>query len=76
MVMHYHRMGGEDRCIIKVDIMKAYNSISWDFTLDVLGVIDAPENLVNWIKACITTPKIAIAFNGSLAVYFPGKNGN
>jgi hypothetical protein len=37
--------------------------------------VGAPEQFVEWIKECITTPKFSIALNGTLVGYFDGRKG-
>jgi hypothetical protein len=33
----YHKKGGKARCTLKVDLMKAYDSVNWDFLLHSLA---------------------------------------
>lgn len=35
----YHKNDGIPRCAIKLDLMKAYDSIDWAFLLDVMHVV-------------------------------------
>jgi hypothetical protein len=32
-VPDYHKSKGTSRCAMKIDLMKAYDSVSWDFIL-------------------------------------------
>lgn len=55
--------------------MKAYDSVSLDFIIDVLYTLNTPPHLIAWIRACITTPRFSISINGSLEGYFERKRG-
>jgi hypothetical protein len=35
------------RCAIKVDLMKAYDSVDWDFVFDVMHVMTFPRTITN-----------------------------
>lgn len=71
----YHKQKGKPRTATKVDIMKAYDSVSWEFLIDLLDVTCFPPNLKKWIIACVTTPRYSINFNGELVGYFDGARG-
>ncbi|XP_028110090.1 uncharacterized protein LOC114308656 [Camellia sinensis] len=62
----YHRDSKVPRCAMKVDIMKAYDNVRWEFILDILKAMDFPLCMINWIKACMTSPSFSICINGSL----------
>ena len=66
---------GKPRVAAKVDIMKAYDSVSWRFLIDLLDILGFPPNLRKWIKACITTPKFSLNFNGESVGFFEGAKG-
>jgi len=36
LLHNYHRNGGPSRCSLMVDLMKAYDSVMWDFLLAIL----------------------------------------
>lgn len=55
--------------------MKAYDSVSWEFLINVLTVLNTPAQVINWIKACICSPKFSISINGTLEGYFHGQRG-
>jgi hypothetical protein len=62
---NYHKPKGMPRCALKVDLMKAFDTVRWDFLLTVLRIVGFPETLVRWIEECITTPKFSISLNGN-----------
>jgi len=75
VVCDYHKDKGALRCTLKVDLMKAYDSLDWEYVLHCLQCFGAPKRCVAWIKACITSPSFSIALNGTLVGYFPGRKG-
>jgi hypothetical protein len=65
----YHKSTGPARCAMKVDLMKAYDSVRWDF-------IDATLiTVIDWIMVCVTSCQFSINVNGELAGYFQGGRG-
>lgn len=61
--------------MLKVDIKKAFDTVSWDFVMKLLEAQDFPPNFRCWIKECISSPRFSVAINGELAGFFPGKKG-
>lgn len=43
LLRNYHRNDGSPRCTMKIDLMKAYDSIQWDFIINVLSAIGTPD---------------------------------
>jgi len=75
LVRNYHRSGGRPRCTMKVDLMKAYDSVDWDFIAQCLSCFGFPTRFTNWIKMRITSPRFTIFLNGTLDGYFKGGKG-
>ncbi|XP_028120126.1 uncharacterized protein LOC114317568 [Camellia sinensis] len=71
----YHRQSITPKCAMKVDIMKAYDTVIWEFIIDVLKAMAFLLSMISWIKACITSPSFSICINGSLHGYFKGTRG-
>ena len=71
----YHRKSPTPKCAMKVDIMKAYDSVRWEFIIDILKAMAFPPVMVAWIQACISSPSFSICINGSLHGYFKGARG-
>ena len=70
-----HRSGGTPRCAIKVDLLKAYDSIEWNFLFNVLKVVGFPPRMLSWITECVSTTKFSISLDGWLSGYFSGGIG-
>jgi hypothetical protein len=66
LIKGYHKSTGPAGCAMKVDLMKAYDSVRWDF-------IDATLiTVIDWIMVCVTSCQFSINVNGELAGYFQG----
>ncbi|GFY85594.1 hypothetical protein Acr_04g0003320 [Actinidia rufa] len=63
------------RCIMKIDLKKAYDTINWEFVRKVLMGFGLPNLFVNWIIQCISTTAYSISINGSMHGFFKGKQG-
>ena len=75
LVRNYHRKNISPRCALKIDLLKAFDSVSWDLILDALQAFNLPCKFVSWIRACITSPQFSISLNGALEGYFQGARG-
>ena len=47
LVRNYHRDTGPPKCAIKIDFMKAYDSVDWDFLFDVMNAMHFPSQFIN-----------------------------
>ncbi|GMH21351.1 hypothetical protein Nepgr_023193 [Nepenthes gracilis] len=71
----YHLGHHPPRCTMKVDLKKAYDSVHWDFIINVLTIMKFPPKMINWIKECITTPSYSVNINGEAVGFFKGGKG-
>ncbi|XP_050211813.1 uncharacterized protein LOC126661972 [Mercurialis annua] len=46
LVTNYHRNTGSPRCLLKIDLKKAYDSISWDFIEEMLIGLKFPSKFI------------------------------
>ncbi|KAK1606249.1 hypothetical protein QYE76_029922 [Lolium multiflorum] len=53
--------------LLKLDIEKAFDSVSWDFLLEVLEARGFGQNWRNWISAILATASTRILINGELS---------
>ena len=65
----------EQGLVCKLDIEKAYDSISWDFLYQVMNWMGFGSQWVRWIKWCISTASFSVLFNGSPTGFFPSSKG-
>jgi hypothetical protein len=46
VIKDYQKREVKVRCTLKVDLMKAYDSINWEFILHSLSCFGIPENFI------------------------------
>ncbi|KAJ9548768.1 hypothetical protein OSB04_021311 [Centaurea solstitialis] len=61
--------------IFKVDFEKAYDSVSWDFLLDMLDKMGFGRKWRNWVGSCLRSSRISILVNGSPTEEFSMEKG-
>jgi len=75
-LMHnYHLAGTVSRCALKIDIRKAFDTVSWEFILLGLRAIGVPNAMVRWIEVCVSTAHFSVAVNGELHGFFQSARG-
>ncbi|XP_057958536.1 uncharacterized protein LOC131151298 [Malania oleifera] len=75
LVRKYGRKWISPRCKLKVDLRKAYDTISWKFLEGMLEKLNFPSIMINWIMQCVTTTSFSISFNGGYHGFFKGRRG-
>ncbi|XP_038882312.1 uncharacterized protein LOC120073552 [Benincasa hispida] len=75
LVEGYKESRENPRCVLKVNLQKAYDLVNWDFLFGVLLAIDFPLQFVSWVTACVTSPMFSVMINSSLEGFFPGRKG-
>lgn len=71
----YHLNLGTPRFSCKLDIKKAFDTVSWTFILKVLTAMNFPPIFIKWIEVCITTCRHSVKLNGALEGYFAAASG-
>jgi hypothetical protein len=51
----YHKATGPAHCAMKVDLMKAYDSVRWNFVDATLIKMGFPRTVTDWIMVCVTS---------------------
>ncbi|KAF7140462.1 hypothetical protein RHSIM_Rhsim06G0099100 [Rhododendron simsii] len=59
----YHKHSSTPRCAMKVDIVKAYDNVRWEFLWDVLTSMNFHPKMIQWLKACVSTANYSLCFN-------------
>lgn len=75
LVKGYQRKNISPRCMIKVDIQKAYDSVEWPFVRQMLDALGFPHRFSNWIMECLTTVAYTINVNEELVESFAARRG-
>ncbi|XP_050238425.1 uncharacterized protein LOC126687917 [Mercurialis annua] len=75
LTRNYHRDVGSPRCIIKIDLKKAYDSLSWDFIEEILISLDFPDSFILLVMNCIKTASFSINWKGRAGEIFHSSQG-
>ncbi|KAG5542725.1 hypothetical protein RHGRI_015741 [Rhododendron griersonianum] len=75
LVKNYHRDEGPPRCAIKIDLMKAYDSVSWVFLSEMMVAMQFPIQFIQWVMYCVPTAWFSVSLNGNLEGFFKGARG-
>lgn len=76
LVRSYSRKHISPRCMIKVDIQKAYDSVDWNFLEQVMSGLGFPTKFIGWVMQCLTTVTYSIMINGELTRPFKAARGS
>ncbi|XP_074305615.1 uncharacterized protein LOC141640833 [Silene latifolia] len=71
----YGQQGVSPRCLIKVDIKKAFDSLQWGFIDQMLKIYKFPPQFQQWIMGCLTSIWFSLKINGDNVGFFKGKSG-
>ena len=75
LIKGYNRKHMSPRCLIKVDIKKAYDSVEWCFLEQMLYELGFPDQYIKWTMACVKSVSYSIMLNGMPAMPFQAKRG-
>lgn len=75
LIKGYNQRHISPRCMIKVDLKKAYDSIEWSFLFTVLSELGFPSVFIKWIKSYVTTVSYTIMLNGKPSPSILAKKG-
>lgn len=75
IIRHYNRKNASPRCLMKIDIKKAYDSVDWEFIAELLEGYKFPRKFSQWIMECIQSVSFTVVLNGDCQGQFQGKRG-
>ncbi|XP_057982366.1 uncharacterized protein LOC131167587 [Malania oleifera] len=75
IVRKYARKRVSPRCLLKVDLKKAYDMMAWNFIKEMLIKLNFPGRMVKWVEQCITTTSYSLSINGGYYGFFKGRKG-
>lgn len=59
--------------MMKIDLWKAYDMVSWKFVEEVLKGYGFPQSFVQMVMMCISSTRLSVKVNGDGHGYFQGK---
>ncbi|XP_074298633.1 uncharacterized protein LOC141629551 [Silene latifolia] len=72
----YGRKNFTSRCMLKVDISNAFDTLQWSFLNNMLSGKNFPPAFIKWIIACVTSSWFTLNVNGAYHGFFKGKSAN
>lgn len=63
------------RCVLKVNLQKAFDTVNWGFLLVVLRDFDFPQQFVQWMLEYVTSVSYSVSINGAMHEFFKGRRG-
>ncbi|XP_056685808.1 uncharacterized protein [Spinacia oleracea] len=75
LVKCYSRKYISPRCMIKVDLKKAYDSLEWPFLKAMMHELGFPDIFITWVMECLGTVSYSILVNGFPTLPIPAKKG-
>uniref|UniRef100_A0A803QS55 Reverse transcriptase domain-containing protein n=1 Tax=Cannabis sativa TaxID=3483 RepID=A0A803QS55_CANSA len=71
----YTRKSISSRCIMKIDLSKAYDTVDWCFVDDILKALRFPSKFISWILSCLQGASYSLLLNGRIQGSFKGEKG-
>ncbi|GFY91064.1 hypothetical protein Acr_07g0012600 [Actinidia rufa] len=62
LLRQYGRKRSSPRCILNVDLRKAFDTLDWDFVQDMLSALQFPPKFIEWIMTCISSTSYSISY--------------
>nr|GFA12651.1 RNA-directed DNA polymerase, eukaryota, reverse transcriptase zinc-binding domain protein [Tanacetum cinerariifolium] len=74
-LIHWCKRKKTKLMVFKIDFEKAFDTISWDFLLQVMCFMGFNKKWIKWISGCLTFATSSILINGSLTGEFKLNRG-
>ncbi|XP_074271380.1 uncharacterized protein LOC141595316 [Silene latifolia] len=75
LIRLYERPSPSPRCMFKIDLQKAYDTVEWEFVDKLMKMLKFPEGFRSKVMQCITTASFSLSLNGEMFGFFQGKRG-
>eukprot|EP00253_Pinus_taeda_P019311 PITA_19311 len=73
--IHSIRQSNKKGAVIKIDLSKAYDRISWTYLRMLLTHLGFNLEFINWIMGCVISVSFAVLINGASSQFFKGQRG-
>lgn len=74
-VLHSIHESQQENFVIKLDMIKAYDRVKWEFLFEVLSKFSFSNKWCKWIKNCISGVHFSILINGHPSQFIQGTQG-
>ncbi|XP_074299688.1 secreted RxLR effector protein 78-like [Silene latifolia] len=71
----YNRKSVSPRFLLKVDLKKAYDSVSWSFLEEMMIALNFPGQFIGLVMESVRTATYSLVLNGDMFGFFKGKKG-
>ncbi|XP_058759546.1 uncharacterized protein LOC131632838 [Vicia villosa] len=75
LIMGYTRKHGTPRCLIQLDLQKAYDMLNWKALETILFELGIPETFVHWIMQGVSSVTYRFSINGDHSNLMQAKRG-
>lgn len=75
LIGKYARKRVSPRCLIKVDIRNAYDSVSWSFLRITFQGLEFSPIFIQWVMECVQTASYSVRINGDIYDFFKCMKG-
>lgn len=75
LIKGYGRKGLSPRCILKIDLQKAYDYVEGSFLKYLMLELGFAFQFVMWIIACLSSVSYSFNVNGDMTIPFEAKKG-
>lgn len=75
LIKGYERKNISPRCMLKINLQKAYDSVEWPFIKYLMLEMGFPFKFVKWIMACITPISYTYNVNGDMTELMKKRRG-
>jgi hypothetical protein len=73
--LHSIKQKKQRALILKLDLMKAYDLINWDFLTLILHKVGFSLATIRWIMSCVSSVSYAVIINGEPSAFFQRDKG-
>ncbi|XP_062106626.1 uncharacterized protein LOC133817969 [Humulus lupulus] len=75
LIKGYNRKNSSPRCVMKIDLSKAYDLIDWDFLENLPKALCFPSRFIRWIMICLRGTSYSLLSNCRIQGQFKGGKG-
>ena len=75
VVKHYGRRSCMPSCLIKMDLRKAYDTLSWNFLKDMMIALNFPTQFVKRVMTCVSSSQYSLIMNGNSLQPYKARRG-